>query len=123
MGNFDNFKKIPSEKRLNRPEALMAYEKSYMELLRRYKDEIQEIEKMMYDLREERTNFYTKQLPEIKRELEMDEVLPEIRSQWLDELQKNVEKSFKISEELIEHYTTKNLAEFKSALQQEIGRV
>lgn len=123
MGNFDELKKIPPEKKLNRPEALMAYEKTYMELLKRYKDEIREIENMMHDIREERTCFYKKQLPEIEREMEMDEVAPEIRSQWLIELQTNVEKSFKISEELIAHYVTKNLEEFKHALQQEIRMV
>lgn len=123
MGNFDEHRKIPAEKKLNGPETLIAYEKSYMELLRRYKNEIQEIESMMKELRQERTRFYTEQLPEIQKEMEMDEVMPEIRAQWLIELRANVEKSFKISEELIEHYVTKNLDEFKSALQQEIRMV
>ena len=101
----------------------MAYEKCYMELLKRYKNEIQEIENMMRDLREERTQFYKEQLPAIQKEMEMDEVSPEIRSQWLAELQTNVERSFKISETLIDHYVTKNLEEFKTALQQGIRMV
>ena len=92
-----------------------------MELLRRYKEEIREIENMMQALREERIHFYKEELPTIRKEMEMDEVLPEIRSQWLATLQTNMEKSFKISEGLIDHYVTKNLDEFKNALQQEIG--
>ena len=120
MGTFDEYRNVPSGKKLNRPEALIAYEKSYMELLKRYKNEIHEIESMMCALREERTCFYMKQLPAIEKAMEMDGVSPEIRSQWLVELQENVEKSFKISEELIQHYVTRNLAEFKDALQQEI---
>lgn len=123
MGTFDEFKKMPSGKPLNRPEALMAYEKNYMELLKRYHDEIHGIENMMRDLREERTSFYKEQLPTIQKEMEMDDVSPEIRSQWLDMLQRNVEKSFKISESLIEHYVTKNLEEFQHALQQELRMV
>lgn len=121
MGDFGAFKKTPSAgKGLNRADDLMAYEKSYMDLLKRYKDEIQWIEDMLCDLRKEKTQFYKEQLPEIQKELEMDEVSSEIRSQWLNEIQKNVEKSFEISQRLIEHYITKNLDEFKHALQQEM---
>lgn len=123
MGTFDEFRKVPVEKKSNRADALIAYEKSYMELLKRYKDEIREIEEMMCALRKERNSFYMEQLPAIQKEMEMDAVAPEIRSQWLTELQANVEKSFKISEELISHYVTKNLEEFKHALQQEIRMV
>lgn len=120
MGNFNDFKNVPSGKKLNRIEALIEYEKSYMKLLKQYENEIHEIENMMCALREERTRFYTEQLPAIQKAMEMDEVSPEIRSKWVAELQANVEKSFKISEELIEHYVTRNLTEFKEALQQEI---
>ena len=63
------------------------------------------------------------QLPTIQKEMELDEVSPEIRAQWLEEVQVNMEKSFKISETLIEHYVTKNLEEFKNALQQAVGTV
>lgn len=121
MGSFNEFSKTPVGKMANRPETLMAYEKHYMELLRRYKDEIRQIEEMMQNLREERKHFYEDELPAIRKKMEMDEVSPEIRAKWLDAVQTNVEKSFKISEELIEHYVTKNLDEFKTALQQEIG--
>lgn len=123
MGSFDDFKKVPSAKKVNNADSLIAYEKSYMDLLKRYKDEIQEIEMMMKNLRDERIVFYTERLPEIQKEMQIDEVSPEIRAQWLEKLQANMEKSFKISETLIEHYVTKNLDEFKSALQQAMGVV
>lgn len=120
MGTFDKYRKIPEGKKLSRPEALMAYEKSYMELLKHYKGEIQEIESMMCALREERYSFYMEQLPAIQKEMELDGVCPEISFEWLAELRANMEKSFQISEKLIEHYVTRNLEEFKQALQQEI---
>jgi len=123
MGSFNEFKKIPEGGELSRPEALMAYEKIYMDLLRRYKDEIHEIEEMMRAVREERLCFYEERLPAIQKAMESDEVSPEIATQWLAQLRENVEKSFTISEELIGHYVTKNLKEFESALQQEIRAV
>ena len=120
MGKFDEYRNVPFEKKSNRLEVLIEYENCYMKLLKRYENEIHEIENMMCALREERNRFYMEQLPAIEKAMEMDEVSPEIRSQWLAELRKNVEKSFKISEELIEHYVTRNLTEFKTAMQQEI---
>lgn len=123
MGSFDEFRKVPSSKKINTADSLIAYEKSYMELLKRYKDEIENIESMMQALRTERLMFYMEQLPAIQKEMELDEVSPAIRAQWLEEVQLNMEKSFKISETLIEHYVTKNLEEFKNELQQVIGMV
>lgn len=120
VGTFDEFRKIPEGKKISRPEALMAYERSYMELLKRYKNEIQEIEGMMRTLREERCRFYEEQLPAIQKEMKQDGVSCEIGCEWLAELRTNVEKSFQISEKLIEHYVTKNLEEFKEALRQEM---
>ena len=123
MGSFESLKRVSSDKKMNRAETLIAYEKSYMELLRRYKEEIQNIESMMQSLRAERLAFYNEQLPAIRQEMEMDEVSPEVRAQWMDEMQVNMEKSLKISEALIEHYVTKNLEEFKNDLQEAVGMV
>lgn len=120
MGSFDEFKKVPSGKKMNTADSLIAYEKSYMDLLKRYKDEIHDIEIMMQNLRNERIAFYSEKLPAIQKEMELDEVDIQTRAQWLEEVQANVEKSFKISESLIEHYVTKNLEEFKAALQRAV---
>lgn len=121
MGDlFGGFKNQPVEQRLNSAETLMAYEESYMKLIKRYKDEIAYIEGMMKELRYERREFYTKQLPMIREELENDDVSPENRQKWLEEMQSNMEHSFGISEQLIDHYVTKNLDEFKHELQRAI---
>ena len=104
----------------NTCDTLLAYEEAYMKLLKRYKDDIDTIESMMKELREERTRFYTEKFPAIRRELENDDVSPEIRSRWIAEVQANVEKSFHISEMLIEHYITKNLDDFKRELEQSL---
>ena len=41
----------------------------------------------MQSLRAERLAFYNEQLPAIRQEMEMDEVSPEVRAQWMDEMQ------------------------------------
>ena len=98
----------------------MAYEENYMKILKRYSDEISYIENMLKDLRNERADFYVNQLPLIRKELEKDDVSDENKKRWIEEVQANIERSFKISESLIEHYVTKNLEEFKRELQKEI---
>ena len=120
---MQGFAKKGTAGKMNTAEAIVSYEERYMKLLRVYRTDIEEIENMMKSLRAEREQFYLKQLPEIRRELEMDEVMPEIRSEWLNVLQQNMEKSFQISEKLIAHYVTKNLSEFEVKLQEAMGQV
>lgn len=112
-----NFQKVKPQKSVITADTILAYEEAYMRLLRRYKDDIDAIESMMRELRDERQKFYTEKFPAIRRELENDDVAPEIRSQWIAEIQANIEKSFHISEMLIEHYITKNLDDFKRELE------
>ena len=112
------YNRIAPEKRQNKAELIMAYEESYMKILKRYAEEISYIENMLKDLRNERADFYVNQLPLIRKELEADDVSDENKKRWIEEVQSNIEKSFKISESLIEHYVTKNLDEFKQELQE-----
>lgn len=114
------YNKIAPEKRQNKAELITAYEENYMKILKRYANEISYIENMLKDLRKERADFYVNQLPLIRKELEKDDVSDENKKRWIEEVQANIERSFKISESLIEHYVTKNLEEFKRELQKEI---
>lgn len=118
MGDiFGAFQSVKPESRNKSFDDINAYEEHYMKLLKNYSNEISQIEQMMKDLRDERINFYTKQLPEIQKAMDKDEVLSEEnKSDWLKVLQENMEKSFEISEALINHYVTKNLEEFKREL-------
>ncbi len=120
MGNMLDLYRTSSNGQNSKAETLISYEETYMKLLKRYKDDIDAIENMMRELREERRIFYSEHFPAIRRELENDDVSPEIRSQWLAEIQADMEKSFHISECLIEHYVTKNLDEFKHELEQSL---
>lgn len=121
---FGAYRNVSSEKRNSSFEAVSAYEEHYMKMLKKYQSEIHDIEEMMLNLRKERQDFYLNQLPAIKKAMTEDEVLSNAcKEQWLTELQANMERSFQISESLIQHYITKNLEEFKQALKDEINRV
>ena len=125
MGDlFGSYRSVGAEKRNSSFESVSAYEEHYMKLLKKYQNEIKDIEEMMRNLRKERQDFYMNQLPAIKKAMVEDEVLSSTcKEQWLTELQNNMERSFQISESLIQHYITKNLEEFRQALKDEINKV
>lgn len=105
-------------------ETLCQYEEHYMRLLRHYADEIKEIQSMMEGLRKERDRFYREILPETERQIQADNILSaEAKAQWIEELRANMENSFRISEELVSHYVTSNLNEFKDKLKKAVERV
>lgn len=79
---------------------------------------------MMRNLRAERIEFYNSILPEVEERIRKDEVLSEQAvEEWILEFRRDVERSFQISEELISHYVTSNLKEFKEKMQEAMDRV
>ena len=124
MGDMlSSFQKVRAHDQNLTADAVLAYEEAYMKLLKRYKDEIAEIEGMMEQVRAERERFYLQKLPEIKQAMEQDEVSAEIQQEWLSEIRENMERSFQISEALIQHYVTDNLEEFTRKLKEMAGRI
>lgn len=100
-------------------ESICAYEEHYMKLLRNYKREIQEIQEMLKNIREERQQFFLETLPQIEYTIENDNILSEENKQvWIQDLRENMEKSFSVSEEIVNHYVTENLKEFKEKLKE-----
>lgn len=121
---FAQFSPIRPEYKSNKGEALMAYEEHFMKLVRNYKPEIEDIENMMEQIRQERYTFYKTKLPEIERYITNDNVLSEeAKQEWITELRSNIEKSFTISESLISHYVTSNIEEFKAKMKEEMDKV
>ena len=121
---FNPFTPVNPEYKNENLESLIAYEEHYMKLLRSYKAEIDGIQSMMSQLRQERKDFYESKLPEIEKTIMEDEVLSkEAKTKWIMELRDNVEKSLAISESLISHYVTSNLEEFKRKMQSIIDKV
>ena len=109
---FGDFKKV-SKVSNTTFDTLLDYEEAYMKILKKYQNEIEHIESMLENVRAEREDFYTKKLNEIKHSMEADDVDPSIQQEWMIEIQKNMEKSFELSESLIKHYVVKNLEEFE----------
>lgn len=121
---FGQFQSVSSKSKRADFDDISAYEEHYMKLLKKYLPEIQQIEEMMQGLRAEREKFYTQTFPAVKQSMDEDNVLSEeCKAQWLQELQENMETSFRISESLIQHYVTKNLEEFKQALKETANKV
>ena len=125
MGDlFSQYAPVNPEYKSEKLDTLIAYEEHYHKILRNFKVEISEIENMMVQLRQERTEFYSSKLPDIEKTIMNDEVLSnEAKQKWIMELRANVEKSFMISETLISHYVTSNLEEFKRKMQSIIDKV
>ena len=122
MGNV--FTPVNPEYKSEKLDTLIAYEEHYMKLLRNFKVEIAEIENMMSQLRQERTDFYSSKLPKIEKSIMDDEILSEEAKQmWIMELRANIENSFATSESLISHYVTSNLEEFRREMESIINKV
>lgn len=124
MGMFDPLNPIQESNRDPKLESLIAYENHFAELLRAYAPEIEKMEQMLRDLREEQRKFYLEDLVSIQETLRNDEILSErAKEQWILELRANMEKSFQISEELISHFITNNKAEFRKKMEEALKKV
>ena len=115
---------VPDDYADGKLDKVIKYEEHYMKLLRNYKEEIAEIESMMREVRKERETFYQITLPQIEKTIRSDKVFSEdAKREWIEELRSNMEKSFRISEALIQHYVTSNQAEFKEKLKKAVDKV
>lgn len=118
---FREFDDVSPRKKDPSIHVLFEYEKHYMELVRKYSQEIKFIEDMLRDFREEQTKFYEESLPEITRKLNEDKGIDdEMKKVWLKRLSTNVNRSFSLSETLITDYATKNINEFKVTVDEKL---
>lgn len=120
---FGNINKVSEQSKNATADTLVAYEKHYMELLKKYLPEISEINSMLENVRKDRQKFYTQNLPSIIKTLDSQNINETEKKIWLDELRNNMERSFQMSENLISHYVTKNLDEFEAELKRLLNRV
>ncbi len=105
-------------------ELLFKAEKHYHQLIHDFRDEIEFIEGKLEAIRQEQKQFYTQTLPKITEMLRENNLIPPNRAQeWLDILVEEMESSLKMSDELVRHYYTDNLNEFKSKLNDLMDKV
>lgn len=114
---------VKEEDRIPKADVFLEYEKSYCQLLKDYSEDIFKTAELLKEIREERCYFYEKKLPLIRAEMENDDVNKEFQQQWLDELQKNMEKSFTISETVVNDFIVDSCEEFKKKLEELLNRI
>lgn len=117
---FSIFEDVTPSKQEPTIQVLYDYEKHYMNLVRRYKEEILFMENMLKDYRTEQVNFFKEQIPSINQKLNIEHIDAEMKELWLKRLEENMNRSFAISEQLITNYTTKKISEFKEAVNEKL---
>lgn len=121
---FDEFRDIPQNKKDPTIQVLYEYEKHYLEMVRKYSNEIEFIENMLSQFRKEQQTFYDQVLPKVLEKMQNDEGIDdETKKNWLRRLSDNMERSFNMSENLINEYATKSLDEFKQAVNERIHSI
>ena len=101
-------------------QVLFDYEKHYMDLVRKYSNEIKFIEDMLSDYRQEQIKFYAETLPKLKKINEDFGIDEEMKRTWLSRLTNNMDKSFQMSDTLINEFVTKKLQEFKDDVNEKL---
>ena len=90
----------------------------------KYSQEIKFIEDMLSNFRREQETFYSKTLPDIINKLNQDAGVDEdMKKVWLNRFTANIERSFTLSETLINDYATKNIDEFKVAVNEKLRSI
>lgn len=121
---FDVFDDVSPKKQIPSIQVLYDYEKHYMKLVREYSAEISMIEDMLSDFRKEQERFYKEDLPEIIVKLNQDVGIDEeMRNVWLKRLTTNMDRSFRLSETLINDFVIKSVDEFKVAVNERLQKL
>lgn len=125
MGDiFSTYNDLSVPENATKADLLFLAEKHYNQLIRDFHDEIDFIEGKLESIRQEQIQFYVKTLPSISKMLHENNSIPQDRVQeWLDVLIEEMESSFKMSDELVRHYYTDNLNEFKRKLNDLMDKV
>lgn len=121
---FSEFDDISPKRKEPSIQVIYDYEKHYMELVRKYAPEISMIANMLSDFRKEHELFYKEILPEIIVKLNQDSGIDEeMKNVWLKRLTTNIDRSFALSETLVNDYTTKNINEFKAVVNEKLRKL
>lgn len=100
-----------------RLDLLYQHEKSYLALIKEFKEEIKFIGSMQEEIRKERSRFFSDTLKEVTKALDDAKVSDEVTSQWLRELVATYTRSLDLSSSLIEEHTTDTIGEIREQAQ------
>jgi len=105
-------------------ESVDVYTQHYKHLCQNYNEELEEIDSMIGELEKEKEIFYRVTLPQMQKRIHCDSFLSkQEKKDAIEEIRKNAEKSFRISEELIQHYRISSPEEFRKELIQAANRL
>lgn len=120
---FSNFEDIPVSKKDKSIQVLYDYEKHYMDLVRKYSSEIEFVSKQLMEFRKEQKEFYDIVLPKIIAKLNGEKAIDDdTRKVWMKRFVDNMDKSFSLSETLINDYVVKTIDEFKNEVKEKLDK-
>lgn len=118
---FDEIRSVPLPQKDLSIQTMFDCEKHYMELLRKYKDEINFLDEKMRQLREEQTEFRLKIVPSVRKQLEEEEGIDaQTARTWLQRYVESMERSFAMSETLLEDFSVMKREEFTAAVKDKL---
>lgn len=121
---FNEFDDVSPKRKEPSIQILYDYEKHYMELVRKYNSEITMIANMLSDFRSEQKQFYKEILPQVIDKLNQDEGIDnKMKEIWLKQFTENMNRSFFLTETLINNYTIKKIDEFKIAVNEKLKKL
>jgi hypothetical protein len=88
---------------------LFHYERSYLELVKEFKEEIKFAGSIQEDLRKERAKFFADTLKEVASTLKDSQVEPAVAATWIKDLVGSYTKSLDLSSGLIEEKTVETI--------------
>ena len=100
---------------------LYDYEQHYMELVKKFQPQIEFINKLHRDHRQECIKFYQEDLLTIKDKLQALPVADNVRREWIEALQTHMQKSFETGKNFIDALTTKTVEEFKAQIEAKVS--
>ncbi len=104
----------------NSLDSLRKYQKHHMELLKKHKDEIAFLEKLLSDCRNERKEFFIKELPAISNKLDEYHIDKSIKDEWLKQLERDMRRSFDESDKLISAFAVQKAEEFRESMEEKL---
>ncbi len=121
---FNVFDDISPKKKDPTIQVLYEYEKHYLELVKKYRNEIEFINNLQNEYRQEQIDFYRDILPSIVNKLgEDDGIDDDMKKIWSKRVEGNINNSFRLTETVLNDFTVKKIDEFKKAVNNKLNNI
>ena len=104
--------------RNDKAESYIQYLDACGQLLTKYKKDIECVEKMRSQLRNERIHFFEVELVKVRKILEEEGIPKELAIEWLKEINNNFNDSFLASEQILKDFSYVSIGEMKNKLKE-----